>query len=228
MLKVLIREWQAKIALVFFFMYTALWLYLQYLHKTDSTLYHFFGITYCFMALWGGIWGMFIAHKWGGQKSIMGKSLIFFSFGLFAQTYGQITYSLYAIILKIELPYPSIGDIGFFGSIPLYIIGMLYLAQAAGVSISLRSFRNKLQAVLLPLLLLGFSYYIFLRNYQVDLSQPLVVFLDFGYPLGQSIYISIALLTFILLKGLLGGRMKNRILFILFALVLQYLSDFQM
>lgn len=226
MRKVLLKEWQSKVALAFFVLYSFLWIYLQYSRATDTAEFHFFGITYCLVAFWGAIWGISIASKWGGTKSVMGKALVFFSLGLFAQTFGQIAYSLYAIVLKIDVPYPSIGDLGFFGSIPLYIVGMLYLAQASGVSISLRSFKNKIQVVVLPLLLLFFSYLIFLRKYEFNWSNPLVVFLDFGYPLGQSIYISIALLTFSLSKGLLGGKMKIRILLVLFALVLQYLSDF--
>jgi len=226
MLKIL-REWQAKVALVFFILYTVLWAYLQYSHSsTSSSAFHFFGITYCLVAFWGALWGIFIAVKWGGLKSVMGKALVLFSLGLFAQTFGQITYSLYAIVLKIEMPYPSIGDLGFFGSIPLYICGMVYLAQASGISISLREFKNRIQVVLLPLVLLALSYFIFLKGYEFDWTQPLAIILDFGYPLGQSIYISIALLTFILSKNSLGGKMKNRILLVLFALVLQYLSDF--
>jgi len=226
MYKVFIKEWQSRLAVAFFCIYSLLWLYLQFSHATTSSAFHFFGITYCLVAFWGGIWGVFIAAKWGGAKSVMGKALLFFSLGLFAQTFGQISYSLYALILKIETPYPSIGDLGFFGSIPLYIFGMLYLARASGVSLSLKSIRNRIQVVLLPLTLLLLSYFIFLKNYAFDWSKPLVVFLDFGYPLGQAIYISIALLTYSLSKDLLGGKMKKRILLVLFALVLQYFSDF--
>jgi hypothetical protein len=58
------------------------------------------------------------------------------------------------------------------------------------------------------------------------MTKPLVVFLDFGYPLGQAIYISLAVLTYLLSRSVLGGIMKMRILFILFALVIQYMSDY--
>jgi len=226
MLEKLVKTWQAKAACIFFLLYTGLWIFIQYTHRTTSPIFHFFGITYCLMALWGAIWGLIISKEWGGMKSVMGKAMIFFSLGLFAQTFGQITYSLYAIIYKIDVPYPSMGDIGYFGSIFLYIAGIFHLAWASGISLSFKRFKNRLSAVVLPLILLLLSYYIFLKDYQINTSNPLVIFLDFGYPLGQSIYLSLALLTYLLSINALGGRMKNRILWILFALLIQYAADF--
>jgi hypothetical protein len=52
------------------------------------------------------------------------------------------------------------------------------------------------------------------------------VFLDFGYPLGQAIYVSLALLTYLLSTKTLGGIMKNKVLLILFALAVQYAADY--
>ena len=74
--------------------------------------------------------------------------------------------------------------------------------------------------------MLIFSYFFFLRDYQFDWSNPLKIFLDFGYPLGQAIYVSIAILTYVLSKGVLGGVMKPKILFLVFALIIQYLADY--
>lgn len=65
----------------------------------------------------------------------------------------------------------------------------------------------------------------FLRDYEFDFSDPLRVFLDFGYPFGEAIYISIAILTYTLSRKLLGGVMKSRILLIIFAFVVQYIAE---
>ena len=51
------------------------------------------------------------------------------------------------------------------------------------------------------------------------------VFLDFGYPIGQAVYVSIAILAFILSKDVLGGIMRGPIIFVIYALVIQYLAD---
>ena len=156
----------------------------------------------------------------------MGRALILFSLGLFAQEFGQLSYSYYIYYLHQEVPYPSVGDIGYFGSIPLYIAGAWLLAHASGVKLSLRSVSSKIWAILIPFVMLLLSYSFFLREYQVDFSQPIKLFLDFGYPLGEAIYISIALLTYILSRRLLGGILRSRILFILFAMLVQYSADF--
>ena len=67
---------------------------------------------------------------------------------------------------------------------------------------------------------------VFLKNYEFDWSNLLKVFLDFGYPLGQAFYVSLALLTFLLSKEFLGGLMKPKVLIILFALAVQYMADY--
>ena len=109
---------------------------------------------------------------------------------------------------------------------PLYTYGVLLLAQASGVKIKLQSYGSKVQAIFIPIIMLVIGYMLFLQGYKFDWSNPIKIFLDFGYPLGQAIYVSIALLTYFLSKGMLGGVMKNRILFIVFALVIQFLSDY--
>lgn len=229
MLETLKKEWQAKVTLLLFLILTLWWLVNHFVLDPNSVKYNYFGDfsdLYGIVALWGGIWGIVIAQKWGGFKSIMGKAILMFALGLFAQEFGQISYSLYYDILGTPGPYPSIGDVGFFGSIPLYILGVLFLAKASGVTISLKSYESKLQAIVIPLVMLGAAYFFFLRGYTFDWTNPIKVFLDFGYPFGQVIYISLALITYLLSRGVLGGIMKSKILFILFALCVQFLSDY--
>lgn len=184
------------------------------------------GATYQVIALVGAISGLLISRHWGGLKSIMGRAIIAFSLGLFFQVFGQSVYSFYNIILHQDILYPSIGDIGFFGSIPLYIYGVLLLARACGVSMSLRSLKGKMQAAIIPLIMLGLSYYFFLTGYEFDWSEPIRIFLDFGYPLGQAMYVALAILTYTLSKKFLGGIMRGPSLFILAALVVQYICDY--
>lgn len=226
MLETIKKEWEAKVAIAILVIFTLWWLPgLMTPNRYEIRYFGDFPSIYGIMALWGGICGFIISKKWGGTKSLMGKAILMFSFGLFAQEFGQIAYAYLAFVQNIEVPYPSIGDIGYFGSIPLYIYGVWLLAKASGVSIKLQSFKNKIQAIIIPLVMLTISYLLFLQGYEFDWTNPLRVFLDFGYPLTQAIYISLAILTYFLSKGVLGGIMKNKILFILFALVIQFLSD---
>jgi hypothetical protein len=226
-MKVVHKEWHAKAAILLFLLLTGYWIFgLQNPAAYETRFFGDFPSIYGVMALWGGFWGVVIANKWGGLKSIMGKAMLMFSLGLFAQVFGQLAYAYIAFFKNAEVPYPSIGDVGYFGSIPLYIFGVLLLAQASAVKIGLQSFGSKLQALLIPLVMLGAGSFLFLQDYSFDWSNPLKIFLDFGYPLGQAIYISLAILTYLLSRGVLGGVMKNKILFIIFALCIQFLADY--
>lgn len=229
MIETIEEEWKAKIAVLIFAILTLWWIINNFVIGNQNVAYdNFFDFSevYGYMAVLGGIWGIIIAHKWGGFGSIVGKALTMFSFGLFAQEFGQLAYAWYNDIYKVPGPYPSLGDVGFFGSIIFYMYGVTLLAQASGVKIRLQSFASKIQAILIPVLMLGTGYYLFLQGYTFDWSSPLKIFLDFGYPLGQAIYVSLAILTYLLSRGVLGGIMKSKILFILFALVIQFLCDY--
>jgi hypothetical protein len=231
MLDTIRSQWQAKVAVLLFILLSIFWLTLQTPIYENITLFQhsvakFFGAIYGIMALWGAIWGFSIARHWGGFKSLIGRAMLMFSIGLLLQEFGQATLSYIDYVLHIQGAYPSIGDVGFFGSIPFYIYGVFLLAQASGVQFKLKSIESKIQAVIIPLVILVIGYYLFLRGYTFDWSNPLKIFLDFGYPLGQAIYVSIAILTYLLSKGVLGGIMKSKVFFILIALVVQFFSDY--
>src|SRR6185503_7492659 len=119
-------------------------------------------------ALWGALWGLYLSKLWGGYKSVIGRASLIFALGLLAQAFGQNVYNyLYATQgFDIQPPYPGLGDVGFFGSVILYIYGAILLARAAGVSVSLKSFASKIQAIIIPLILLVGSYMLFLHGYE--------------------------------------------------------------
>jgi hypothetical protein len=192
----------------------------------DSDTAELFSAIYCSMALFGGITGLVISRRWGGLKSLVGRSVVFMSLGLLAQVAGQVTYSLYTYLFHEEIPYPSWGDAGFFGSVIFYILGAYFLIKALHAGGSMGTWGRKLGVAILPLALLSFSYFIFLKDYSFDSSQPLTTFLDFGYPLGQAFYLSLGLGALVLSRKYLGGVMRPVILFLIFALFLQYLADF--
>ena len=201
--------------------------YLVYKQEVTSVISGAFlwGMTYQIFAFVGAVAGLFISWKWGGVRSVMGRAIGLFSLGLLFQNFGQTIFSLDNLSGE-EIPYPSIADIGYFGSVLFYILGAIGLARASGIAVTLRSFKNAILAIFVPVAVLGFSYYFFLRAYEFDWSAPLRIFLDFGYPFGEAIYISIALLTYVLSRKILGGIMKYKISFILTALFIQYVAEY--
>lgn len=214
------------VPVLYFIVYTIWWIWLGKYHSGDEHLHQNFSGSYGFITLFGVAVGLIVSKKWGGFKSLIGRALLFFALGLAFQEFGQLVYYYYANYKSDAVPYPSVGDIGYFGSIPLYIYGAFQLAKASGGSFSMRSLQGKFQAIIVPLALLVVSYAFFLKDYEFDWSHPLTVFLDFGYPFGQAIYISIALLALLFSRKLLGGLMRPKIIMVLIALVAQYIADF--
>jgi hypothetical protein len=203
------------------------WVSFQHIVSLQGHSVSWFEDTYGVMALIGAIVGFFAIKKWGGIRTVLGKALLFFSLGLLAQEVGQLIYSYYIYVDKIQIPYPSWGDAAYFGSVLFYIIAAIFLTKVVGVKFSLKgNILYKTIAIVLPLLLLVGSYLIVLHNHQFNTSKPLTVFLDAGYPIGEACYISIGLVAYLLSRKMLGGIMKSGILLIIAALVIQYASDF--
>lgn len=192
----------------------------------DHDLRIWFADLYWVLPFGGAMYGFSSSRKWGGHTSALGKSILLFSAGMLLQALGQIFYSIYAHVFFVEAPYPSIGDIGFFGSIPLYVGGLWYLGKVLNLSKSLKLTKNFLLVVGVVALLLSFSYFVFLKDYDITEISLLQSVLDFGYPLGQSLYVGMASLVYMLSFGMLGGKLRSRVLLLLSALFTQYLADF--
>ncbi|HBE90796.1 MAG: hypothetical protein A3E37_02815 [Candidatus Andersenbacteria bacterium RIFCSPHIGHO2_12_FULL_46_9] len=219
-------SWIARFILSVFIVLSLWWVTIYWRDLTSGFENNAFTLIYPWISLIGGVVGLLISNKWGGLKSIIGRSLFVLSLGLLAQTFGQAAYAYYIYVLGIEVPYPSMGDVGYFGSVIFYLYGVLLLARVLRVNFSLRSLVGQAQAIIIPLILLGLSYILFLRGYEFDWSQPLKVFLDLGYPFGQAIYVSIATIAFLASRKALGGMMREPMSFLLVALIVQYFSDF--
>ncbi len=214
------------ILICYYCLIVAWWAWININGLNDSSHSYLYGGAYALIALAGGIAGLKLSSKWGGWKSIMGKGIIFLSLGLLGEAFGQLSWTSYNMIWKVEVPYPSIADIGYFSIIPFYALAMFSFARASGARLSLSTFLNKLQVVVVPVIMVVISYILFLRDYDLDLSAPIRVFFDLGYPMGEAITISIAILTLILSRNYLGGIMKGKIRYIIFAFFVQYLTDY--
>lgn len=216
-----------KVLILLFVVLAVWWSYLYFgLQLQNEHANLVWAAMYQLTAFWGAISGIIISRSWGGSKSLIGMALIMFSVGLLLQNFGQTIFSIYNLYLQVEIPYPSYADIGFFGSIPFYTYGTYLVGKVCGAKLSLRSNHSRIISIVLPIGLLIVSYFVFLKGYSFDLSQPIKTVLDFGYPLGQALYISFALLCLLYAKNFLGGVMRNSLLLLLTALIVQYVADF--
>lgn len=215
------------ITTVLFLIFTFWWYHLNYMVIEPSFWEaELYSASYGLLALIGGILGLNIAKNWGGTKSALGSVLTYLSIGLLFQEAGQLSYSYYSLIRGVEIPYPSIGDFWYYGTIPLYIYATIKLAKTLNIKFTKELFKKNIISILLPIALLIISYQIFLSGYDYVNNDFGTTFLSVMYPLGQSLYLSIALLVFILSIKTLGGKLKANILLILGALCAQYVADF--
>lgn len=188
---------------------------------------YLFNWSYGLIGLVGSFYCIFSVSKiWGSFRSIIGKGLLYIPAGLLGQWFGLQIWTYYNLVLKVEVPYPSLADVGYFSLIPFYTLGSFMFAKAAGAKFSLRTLHGKFLAVVIPLVMLGVAYSLFVRDIGIDMTDWIKTFLDFGYPLGEIIPVSIALFTFTLSRKLLGGKMKGRILYLVFAFSFQFVTEY--
>jgi hypothetical protein len=181
--------------------------------------------TYGVVALVAAIMGILVSRDWGGKYSFVGKALIFLSMGLLMQFLGNLSYTLIYYLTNIENPYPAFGEVFYVLSVPLYIFGIWYLGISSGALYKLKTKKGKTITICITITLLIASYLLFIYN-KVDMSEPILsIVLEYYYPMAQTLFVALAICTFVLSTELLGGIMRARVLFILFALVFQYFAD---
>ncbi len=219
-----------KIALLLIALYAGIllwWLKINLIGVGFDSEVYLFNWSYGFPPLIGALYGIFsIASHWGGYKSAIGRGLIFISLGLLGQVMGLQIWTYYNLIAGVEVPYPSMADLGYFALIPFYTLGALMFAKAVGGKFSLRTKHGQAMVFVIPLLMLLSAYFLFVRNIGFDVSDPIKAFLDYGYPLGEILPVSVALFILLISKKLSGGIMRNRILFLVFAFTFQFLTEY--
>lgn len=211
---------------IFFILFTSYWIITQLLSIQHLYNYYIFSSSYFVVAVYGGLWGVGIAKKWGGLKSVMGKAICFFSLGLFSQAVGQILYGVYDIFFHIQAAYPSLGDVGYFATIPLYIYGVIFLGKASGIKRESYYIMQNLKIFVSTISLLLIGYLLLLQQYIFDWTNPIKIFLDFAYPLGDIIFVYLAFSLYMHVKKIKADIIKNKIMLITLALFTHFLSDF--
>lgn len=218
------------IVLVYFCLMLLYWVGLQIKGSTDLTINLFYSFTLNTLSFMGGVFGVFVSLRWGGFRSILGRGLLLMSLGLISWgALGGYVWSYYNFILHQEIPYPSLSDVGFLGAVPLWAIGMFFLAKATGVKYGLKNRAGKAYLFLLPILSFLASYYLLVtvaRHGSVsDGGSSIKVFFDFAYPIGDVAIITIALLIFGLTLKLLGGLYRQPIHLLLAGFIGMFFAD---
>lgn len=216
--------------LAYFVVMMVYWGVLQMFGSKDLTVNLFYSFTLNTLAFLGGLFGFITSKHWGGIKSALGRGMLFISLGLISWGgVGGYIWSYYNFVLQQEIPYPSFSDMGFIGAVPLWALGMFYLAKATGVKYGLKDVMGKVYLLLFPILTFVLSYYFLVTiargGVLSDGGESVKVFFDFAYPIGDVIIITIALLIYGLTLKLLGGLYKWPVHITLLGFVMMFFAD---
>lgn len=181
--------------------------------------------------IWGGIYGITLGKKWGFFTSVFGKAIMFLSLGLISWGVGSLIFvGYYNLFAHVEVPYPSLADVAYIISWPLWGMGMVSLSRATGARYGLRDKTGKLALVFFPLIVIAFSYYLLVvvaRGGVISSSDGLIkVFFDLAYPIGDVIILTLATLIYGLSFKYFGGKYKIAIYVLLFGFLANYIADF--
>lgn len=224
-----------KVAVAAYIVVVSLWAFLQVSGRTGEnadTLNYWYSFLFGLIPLIGGIVGMLKSRIWGGLKSVLGKSIFFFSLGLFLWGFGETIWSYYNFFKAEPAPYPSIADIGFAPSIFFWILGTLFLAKASGALYAFKkNILAKATALVLAISLSALAYHMLINVARGGVLVPegetaLKTVLDIAYPLGDFLALTLASVVFVLSRKYLGGYYRWAIASMLIGLAMMYFGDF--
>ena len=191
----------------------------------------YWGIGINFIPLFGGVFGWFTAREWGGFKSAVGKGISLLSIGLISWSLGNWIWSYYNFFLNSEVPYPSLADAGYLLAVPFWMAGVFYMSKATGAKYALKKRLGQLFFIVLPIISFALSYYLLITVARggVVLTEGeglIKLFFDLGYPLGDALIVTIALLIYGLSFRYLGGVFKWPVVITLSGFVVMFFADF--
>ena len=178
----------------------------------------------------GGILGIKNSMSWGGLKSAMGRATLFISLGLLAWGGGMVIWNYYLFFTNIEVPYPSLADVIFILSWPLWSYGLIELSKAIGAQFGWHNMLNKKRIFFVSAIFIIASFYLLFgvaRQWSVALADGgLKLFFDLFYPIGSIIISTLVALIYWLSRNLIGGVYKKPVMILLFGFMINYIGDF--
>jgi len=207
------------IILVTLFITLFVWnLILQISPEKQGLTNFLFNLSYALVYFYSGLLAL-----WGlasSEKSQINKGLKFLGLGLISWSIGGVVWVIYNLVLKVEIPYPSLADLFFFAFLPLTIAGFWQILSVYKTGLNTKIY---FQAGLV--ILGGFLISIFLIS-RPDLSPdvPLLArILNIAYPTGDAIFLAIA---FILYRLSAGGQIQKVFLILAAASTTQVIADY--
>ncbi|KKP43023.1 MAG: hypothetical protein A2639_01750 [Candidatus Staskawiczbacteria bacterium RIFCSPHIGHO2_01_FULL_34_27] len=222
----------SKIIIILFLLTVVFWISLFFI--TDSAILdnirRFTQIPLVIIPLIGGLLGLRNGLNWGGMKSVLGRSVLGISLGLLAWAGGMIIWNYYLFFTVVEVPYPSLADVIFILSWPLWTYGLLQLSRAIGLRFAWKNLSHKKSIFFISGIIILLSVYLIFgvaRDWGVSFTDlNIKLFFDIFYPIGSIVISTLVFLIYWLSKGFLGGIYKTSIIVLFSGFIMNYASDF--
>lgn len=219
-----------KILTVYFLFLLCFWVILQYLGTKESVFNYLYSFAFSLIPLVGGLYALFSSRAWGSSSAV-GRVVFFTGAGLFSWGSGSMVWSYYNFFLHIPAPYPSVADVAFILSLPLWILGMINLSKATGAQFGLKTIGGKLSIIFIPLIVILLSYVLLVRVARGgvvtnSLDNHVKLFFDLAYPIGDVAVFTVAAVIFVLSMNYIGGIYKSAILSMIIGFCAMYFADF--
>jgi hypothetical protein len=154
------------------------------------------------------------------MKSAMGRSLAFILTGMLMWGFGNLAWLYYNVVMGIELPYPSLADVGYIGMIPFASFGLLLLLRSVKIKFDKAAI---LKITLIPIAMFLVTYLLFIQSKLAEDADPVVKILNVAYPVGDVVFLSFGLAILSLVKG---GKMFRPIGIICAGFIVEAVADF--
>ena len=119
-------RWPAAVALLVFQVLFVDWLLLK--PGGETALLWFDDIAVAVAPFVAGVMSLAAARRYWGSRTGVGWGLI--GVGLFLFTFGDATWAFQELAMGIEVPFPSVSDIGYLGGYLPVFLGLLLMPQA--------------------------------------------------------------------------------------------------
>ena len=106
-------NWQSRSLVIVYVAALVWWLAMLITGSRDALANNSYGLILGLIPVLGGLQGLYLAKQWGGFGSAVGKALWLLSLGLVFWGLGTWIFSgYYNLYSDVEVPYPSIADVG--------------------------------------------------------------------------------------------------------------------
>jgi hypothetical protein len=116
---------------------------------------------------------------------------------------GELTWLIYEVILRVEVPYPSFADVFYLAG---YIPALVSILAFMMIFRKLVTFTKKILSALVGLLIIGTAGVLLLHPLSISPSPAFVKAFDLAYPLLDAVLMALVMMRLIAFFGTSLGR----------------------